>query len=168
MPSLELPQNEWIVLALLAEQPNHGFAIARVLEKGTDIGRLVTVHRPLVYRALDRLVLAGLAKASQPEPGARGPQRRQHVITTLGRSHLREWLQRPVDHVRDLRIVFLVKLRLIERSGGDARPLVVAQQAALAETLSELLKPDAGSDVVGTWRRHNAAAVACFLKELSD
>ncbi|MFV0259098.1 MAG: PadR family transcriptional regulator, partial [Acidimicrobiales bacterium] len=65
----ELSLTEWVVLAVLAEAPTHGFAVAKELRPGTDLGRVITVHRPLVYRALDRLVAAGLIEYHSTEPG---------------------------------------------------------------------------------------------------
>jgi len=163
-----LPLNEWVVLALLAEQPRHGFAVAKELAPGSDLGRILTVHRPLVYRALDRLVAAGLARASRTEPGDNGPNRTVHVPTRLGAARLREWFAEPVHHVRDLRLEFLVKVRLLERAGTDPAALVAAQRYALAATLDGLVHaPDRG-DVVELWRSHNAVAAQAFLDTLAD
>ena len=69
----------------------------------------------------------------------------------------------PVDHVRDLRIEFLIKLRLTERVGKDTTPLMRAQQEELATTLDRLTAVEDDQDVVDRWRRHNAAAAANFL-----
>lgn len=157
--------NEWVVLALLAETPSHGFALARQLEPESDLGRILTVHRPLVYRALDRLVDGGMAVRAASEKGTGGPRRRPVTITSAGQQAVSEWLVRPVSHVRDLRIEFLVKLRLLERSSTDANRLVVAQQRALAERLQVLTETGDDEDVVDRWRRHNAVAVSNFLNE---
>jgi PadR family transcriptional regulator AphA len=163
-PNLSL--TEWTVLALMGEQPSHGFAVGRQLEAGTDLGRVFTVHRPLVYRALDRLVAAGLVKADHTEPGVAGPDRTIYALTSQGRRALSAWLETPVEHVRDLRIELLVKLRLIARAGGDPRRLVHAQRAALGETLEALAQLPTGSDEVDLWRHHNAQAAAAFLAHL--
>lgn len=163
-----LPLNEWVVLALLAEQPRHGFAVAKELAPGSDLGRILTVHRPLVYRALDRLVAAELARPSRTEPGDNGPNRTLHVPTRRGAARLRGWFAEPVLHVRDLRLEFLVKVRLLERAGQDTAALVAAQRDALASTLERLVhSPDRG-DVVELWRAHNAAAARAFLDALAD
>ena len=50
---------ENLVLALIVEGPTHGFAIARDLGRDGAMGRVYEVSRPLVYRAVDRLVEAG-------------------------------------------------------------------------------------------------------------
>ena len=164
LPTLSL--NEWTILCLLDEQPAHGFALARQLEPTSDLGRIMTVRRPLVYRALDRVVAAKLAGPHRIEPGVAGPNRTQHRITSAGRKISSAWLSTPVAHVRDLRIEFLVKLRLIERSGKDPSILVRAQRATLAETLEQLYEVDEKADVVDQWRRQNAIAVSQFLASL--
>lgn len=168
MTPFEPSLNEWVVLSLLAEQPAHGFALARELEPASDLGRILTVHRPQVYRALDRLVDAALVEPRPAEPGLAGPKRRRHAITGQGRRAVDEWLVTPVDHVRDLRIPFLAKLRLTERRGRSVELLVVAQTEALAEAVRHLTELDPAADVVDRWRRHNAIAASAFLHELVD
>ncbi len=163
---MELSVTEWVVLSLLAESPSHGFALAKELRPETDLGRVLTVHRPVVYRALDRLVVAGLAEIGGSEPGA-GPDRTVHRATRRGRAASTRWLGRPVEHVRDLRIEFLVKLRLNQRRGRALAPIVDAQRTTLAATFDRLVGADA-DDVVDRWRQHNALAARSFLDGLAE
>ncbi len=51
----QLATGEWAVLALVAEGPTHGFAVARALAPGGEVGRVWAMRRPLVYRTLDVL-----------------------------------------------------------------------------------------------------------------
>ncbi len=154
------------MLALVAEAPTHGFAISRELRVDSDLGRILTVHRPLVYRAIDRLQEGGLVEHVTTEPGDAGPNRTVIRATRKGKARLKRWFVAPVDHVRDLRIEFLVKLRLTERVGRDATALVAAQRAELADTLTRLAKGGVDHDVVDQWRQHNAAAASDFLNSL--
>lgn len=162
----DLSLTEWVVLALVAESPRHGFAIAKELQSGSDLGRILTVHRPLVYRALDRLRDAGLVQDGSTEPGDAGPNRTLKQSTPAGRKALEAWFVEPVDHVRELRIEFLLKLRLTERLGTDRSPLVQAQRAELAARLDQLSAAD-DDDVVDQWRRHSALAARSFLDDLT-
>ena len=166
MDEPQLSLTEYAVLGLLAEGPAHGFAISRQLAPSGEVGRIITVRRPLVYRALARLVSAGLADSGHTEPGEAGPQRTIHRTTARGRNWLRRWLAEPVGHVRDLRLEFLLKLILIERSGESPLDLVRAQQLALEPTLSALEAEQPAIDHVELWRRHNAAAAATYLGHL--
>lgn len=163
----ELSLTEWVVLAVLVEAPIHGFAIAKEMRPDTDLGRILTVHRPLVYRALDRLVAAGYAEPHHSEPGQAGPTRTLHRPTSAGRTAANAWLDRPVYRVRDLRIEFLAKLRLNQRRGRSLTRLVDVQRDALADTFRRLDAPSS-DDAVDRWRSHNAAAAQAFLDELSE
>jgi DNA-binding PadR family transcriptional regulator len=161
-----LSVTEYVVLGLLAEGRRHGFALAKELDTGSDVGRVLTVRRPLVYRALDRLTEAGYTEPVITERG-KGPRRVIHRITDAGRARLEEWLNEPVEHVRDLRIELIVKLTLLSRSGHSPFELVRKQRAALAPTLTALDDADSDeADHVELWRRHNATAAAAFLEEL--
>lgn len=162
-----LSLTEHAVLGLLAEGATHGFALSKELECGAPVGRVLTVSRSLVYRALGRLVSTGLAEPVRVEAGDAGPARVVHRVTGRGRRVLRQWLGRPVEHVRDLRLEFLLKLVLLERFGISPSALVACQRAALHDALTAL---DAGAgettDPIELWRSHNAAAAASFLAHL--
>jgi PadR family transcriptional regulator AphA len=157
---------EYAVLGILAGGSAHGFAISKQLAAESDLGRIITVRRPLVYRALDRLVEAGLAEPGHTEPGNAGPNRLVHRITANGRSALNRWLNRPVDHIRDMRIEFQLKLALLERLGRPPRVLIRRQRAALAPTLSALDSLSDSTDSLELWRRHNAIAAGTYLESL--
>ena len=168
MTEPRLSVTEYAVLGLLAEGPSHGFALSKHLAANTEVGRVFTVRRPLVYRALDRLVDGGLAEPVGTENESE-PTRLVHRATSRVLDRLRSWLNEPVEHVRDLRIEFLLKLTLLERAGVSPLTLVSAQLDALNSTLSALDDSTAGAvDHVEAWRRHNAAAATSFLSELES
>jgi DNA-binding PadR family transcriptional regulator len=164
MGPLHLSTTEYAVLGVLAEEPSHGFALARELDSESEIGRIFTVHRPLVYRALDRLAESGYAEAVATEKGDSGPQRVVFRVTTKGRRRLDRWLAEPVGHVRDLRLQFLLKVALLDRAGRSPLALIKVQKAALEATLRALEHESTrAKDPVELWRRHNASATAGFL-----
>lgn len=161
------PLNDLVVLAVLGEEPAHGFALSRLLAPDSDLGRIVTLRRAQVYRSIDRLLAAALVRPLAVEPGDAGPQRTVLAPSDEGRAVLDRWLEEPVAHVRHLRVEFLIKLRLLERLGRDPSDLVRAQRRALAPTLDQLLAPGSDDDdVVDRWRAHNAAAADRFLSDL--
>src|SRR5688572_22573499 len=118
---------EWVVLGLLAEAPAHGFAVARLLDRGGEVGRVWWATRPLTYRAIEQLEADGLVTAVRTEAGA-GPRRTVHRPTPAGRRALRRWLALPVPRFRDVRAELLVKLLLLERSARPTGPLLAAQR----------------------------------------
>ena len=167
MQGFEPSLTEYAVLGLLAEGATHGFAISKALQPDTEVGRVITVRRPLVYRALDRLVEAGLATPGHTEPGEAGPNRVVHRMTRPGRRRLESWLDSPVAHIRDMRIEFQLKLALLQRVGRSPLELIVLQRRVLEPTLAALDVPAKGSvDHLELWRRHNAAAATSYLKSL--
>lgn len=96
-----------------------------------------------------------------------GPRRVIHHITATGHRRLRRWLSEPVEHLRDLRIEFLLKLALIKRSGDSPIEVIRNQKVALEPTLNALDHSGADpGDHVELWRRHNAAAAAAYIAEL--
>ena len=129
-PTLSL--NEWAVLGLLVERPRHGYDIAAELRPGTPIGEVWRLSRQLVYRALERLEALGLVEPRRTEHGT-GPPRTVYGPTRRGRDALRRWLVTPVDHLRDVRSAFLLKLVLLERLGLERGDLVAAQRVAFAD-----------------------------------
>src|SRR5215470_5417958 len=99
-PRDELTAGEWAVLALLTEAPNHGFAIARAMAPEGDVGRIWSVRRPLVYRAVENLTTIGLVRPAGKVPSRSGPQRTVLEATPNGKRAVTRWLREPVAHVR--------------------------------------------------------------------
>jgi PadR family transcriptional regulator AphA len=155
------------VLALLVESPAHGWALAAELARTGEVGKVWSVARPLVYRALETLDERGLIEAIGAEPGVRGPNRTIFGPTARGREVLREWLDQPVEHVRDVRSLFLLKLVLLERSGLPPEPLLDAQRALIEPTVASLesrLGSSRGSEaIVVQFRLETARAAVRFI-----
>ena len=164
---LGLSLTEWAVLGILSMQPAHGFAVARELERGSALGQVWNIQRPLVYRALNRLEEQGLVRPHASEPGAGGPQRTVYRIERGGGRALHRWLHTPVQHLRDVRTELLLKLVLGDRLGTDQRQLVVDQQAVFAPHFAALDLPAPGPvDPVARWRHESSQGVARFLDGL--
>jgi PadR family transcriptional regulator AphA len=163
---MALSVTEHAVLGILCEAPSHGFAISKELDVESEVGRVLTVPRTLVYRALDRLVDAGYEEQVATEKRG-GPKRVVHAATDPGHQELRRWLAEPVGHIRDLRIEFLLKLTLLQRAGRPPLALIRSQREALTPTFDALNDPAIDPrDHVEQWRRSNAAAAATYLDTL--
>jgi PadR family transcriptional regulator AphA len=167
-PSLSLP--EWTVLAVLSQRPAHGFAIAQLTAPGGELGRIWQIPRPVVYRAIGRLLDAGLITPESIEPGL-GPQRTIYTVTPHGREAAARWLDTPVAHVRDIRSHLLLKLALLDRAGGDPADLLMRQKAAL-EPIARAIEAGQpqrnGFDAtLLAWRRATAAAALGFLESIT-
>lgn len=168
-PRTELTLTEWVVLALVAEGPTHGWAVARAMRPDGPIGGVWSCRAPLVYRAIARLVEADLVRPAGPAQG-RGPNRTLLEPTASGGAAVAAWLREPVAHVRDLRSELLAKLLLLERRGEDRAPLVAAQREHLGElaaSLDGLAGRATGSErLVALWRSTTTRAALDFLAML--
>ena len=189
MPRTDAALAEAVCLALVVEESTHGWALARSLAPGAEVGRIWSVSRPLTYRAVDQLVADGWLTRTGRQPGG-GRDRTILAATAKGRRRSRRWLDQPVAHLRDVRSELLVKLELRRRAGLALRPLLEAQQVAFAPVIQSLEDADPAGwsgrapstavpdreadaidaadvvdvvDVVDLWRRESAAAAARFL-----
>jgi PadR family transcriptional regulator AphA len=145
-----LAPGEWAVLALLCERPGHGWALARQLTAGGELGAIWRMGRPLVYRSIDVLEQRHLVETEGHEPGSRGPNRTVFRATEEGRSALELWLGEPVEHVRDVRSLLLLKLVFARRLRLDPRPMLEAQHGAIDFALRSL--ETRARDAVGSER----------------
>jgi DNA-binding PadR family transcriptional regulator len=167
-----LSPGEWAVLGLIAERPRHGFALRKALAPGGEVGRVWSLPGPLVYRALTTLQAKGLAEVAGAERSDVGPQRTLVAASAEGREALRAWLWQPVEHLRDFRSLFMLKLALLHRAGEEPRRLLDAQRRRLAPivaALEERARTDDGFDrALATWRMESARAAVRFLDGISQ
>jgi DNA-binding PadR family transcriptional regulator len=163
-PSMSLP--EWLVLAVLSQQPMHGFAVAQLTAAGGDLGRVWRIPKAVIYRAIGRLVEAGLAVPEGTQQGL-GPQRTVFAATPAGREAAQRWLHTPVEHIRDMRSQLLLKLALLDRAGDDPGDLLRRQREVLepiARAIEARHPQDGGFDAtLLAWRRATAVAALEFL-----
>jgi DNA-binding PadR family transcriptional regulator len=127
----DISSSDWAVLALVAEKPTHGWAIATQLARGGEVGSIWSLGRPIVYQGLERLSQEGLIEIAGLERGARGPHRVIYKVTAKGRREVSGWLARPIERVREIRSLFLLKVVLSQRAGVNVEPLLVAQRAMI-------------------------------------
>jgi DNA-binding PadR family transcriptional regulator len=169
-PREELTVGEWAVLGLLAEEPSHGFAIARAMAPDGEVGKVWSVRRPLVYRAIETLTAMGLVRAAGTVASTSGPQRTVLQATAAGKRTLARWLREPVDHVRDARSLLMLKLLFLTRREAAVGPLLTAQRALFAE-LAERLERAAGTAegfdrALALWRLESTTAAVRFVEAM--
>jgi DNA-binding PadR family transcriptional regulator len=162
-----LSLTDWAVLGLVAQEPRHGFSVARELAPASSLGQVWTVRRPLVYRAIEHLADARLIEPTRTERGDQGPNRTVYRATRAGRARLRRWLDTPVDHPRDVRTELLVKFALLANAGRPLRPLAERQRsrfAPVAASLAHSVDLASGAErVVARWRLESTRAITRTL-----
>lgn len=168
LPEMSLP--EWLVLTILSQQSAHGFAVAQLTAAHGELGRVWQIPKAVVYRAIGRLLDAGLIAPEGTEPGL-GPQRTVYTVTAEGRAAAGRWLFAPVEHVREIRSELLLKLALLERAGENPVPLLRAQRAVLEPLVTAIESRRARSHGFDTillaWRRATAVAALDFLDTIA-
>jgi len=168
----ELGPGEWAIVALLAEQPIHGWGLIQKLRPDGEIGAVWSLPRPSVYRALETLQQRGLIEESRLERSERGPYRMVFQTTRKGRAALKAWLAGPVEHVRDIRGLFLLKLVLAARAGIDREPMIRVQRAVLEPSIAALEKKlgqgSEAEDIYLRFRLDTTRAVVHFLDDLLE
>ncbi len=164
---VELSPGEWAVLGVIAEGPTHGFAAAQLLAPEGPLGQIWSLPRPIVYQAVKKLLQLGLITEQATERSNRGPQRTILATTPSGRRAIRDWLAQPVEHVREVRSLLLLKLALIDRVGGDPAPLLGAQYDVLAPKLEAMQQHRDQAEgfelTLANWRLESITAVLRFL-----
>ncbi|MFM8552994.1 MAG: PadR family transcriptional regulator [Acidimicrobiales bacterium] len=165
MPTADSVLARDVVLALVVEQPRHGWALQRELAPGSEIGRAWTLSRQLVYRTVDNLVEEGLLRKGR-RTGGDGPERVVLHPTAAGRRRALSWLDEPVTHVREVRTVLLVKLVLRRRMGLPNGRFLARQRRTLAPVADAIVSRRDG-DEVDRWRAESAAAAIRFLNSLT-
>jgi DNA-binding PadR family transcriptional regulator len=168
----ELTTGEWAVLGLVDEGPTHGFAVARALEPGGEVGQVWSMRRPLVYRTLDVLSDRELTRTAGTEASTAGPQRTLVEVTPDGGRRVAEWLVAPVEHVRDARSELLLKLLFLDRRGLAPDALLDAQRDRFREQERELRsrldEAEGFTRTLALWRVENTAAAVRFVDALAS
>ncbi len=166
-PLTELSAAAWAVLGAVREGPTHGFAVAQLLAADGELGQVWTVGRPMVYRELDKLVGLGLVRERSTQRSERGPARTIVSVTPAGRAAVERWLVEPVEHIRDVRSLLLLKLALIARAGEAPGPLLRAQRDRFGRQLDGLLAARDAAEgfdrVLAQWRVAGSQAAVEFL-----
>jgi DNA-binding PadR family transcriptional regulator len=117
----KLTPGEWALLGLLDQKAAHGFALARAMAPDGEVGRIWSIRRTMVYSALDHLERWALVQPKATVPSDSGPRRTILEATTSGIAALNDWLQEPVERVRDARSLLMLKLLFLTRRGENVR-----------------------------------------------
>ena len=162
---------EWLVLCLVREEPTYGLILVGLLARDGPLGQVWSVPKAVVYRALQRLEALGLIRTVGEQRTSQGPVRSLYEATAAGHGAAAAWLSTPVEHARDVRSELMVKLALLDRSGGDPRDLLQAQLARLlpvAAALDDRLRASTGFEhTLVLWRHEAMTATMRFLAALA-
>jgi DNA-binding PadR family transcriptional regulator len=152
-----------VCLAIVDEEPQHGWAIVKLLASDGAIGKVWSVSRPLTYRALDSLEQAGLIEPTEAETSER-PGRIVYTTTESGRKKVSDWLSQPVALPRDVRTELLLKFVFRRRRKLSISPLAKQQR----DLFAPMMRAEKNDDVVALWRAEHLQAIDRFLQAVEE
>jgi DNA-binding PadR family transcriptional regulator len=115
------------ILGFLYSQPKHGYDLHKDISDLSGIGIVWKVKMGRLYAMLHRLEKENWIAPEAAQEGNR-PQRTQYSIMPEGREVFDAWVRAPIQHGRDFRILFLLKLYFaLEKSENQAQQLLSDQ-----------------------------------------
>jgi DNA-binding PadR family transcriptional regulator len=130
------------LLALLDEEPSHGYNLKTAFERRTGGSWLLNIGQ--VYTTIQRLERDGLVQALG---GSRDDDRREYRITPAGREQLAAWFDSPVVAEAPARDELTIKVLLAVAAGDiDVTALLQRQRRASVEQLQAYTRRKAMAD----------------------
>lgn len=102
---------EHAILGLLyfEEGGGHGYDLARHFGDEQPLGGVLKLEPGMLYHHLKKLAGTGWVTVDVEPQGTR-PPRQVYTLTGDGKKELLRWLREPVQHTREIRLEFLIKL----------------------------------------------------------
>jgi DNA-binding PadR family transcriptional regulator len=154
------------LLGYLVEGPKHAYELNQ--EFNQSLGMVWRLGQSMLYTQLKNLASSGLLEMEIiPQPSR--PARKMYQLTLAGKEVFLSWLQQPVEHLRSIRLEFLIRLYFFRRLGiPGLENLVLSQKAILQTQINALLREAHETDddywrLVLEFRRGQTDAVINWL-----
>ncbi len=142
------PATEYALLGLLVDGPSHGYDLTHQFSEDTELGKVCRLEMSMLYSLLKKLEREGLI-TGRDEPVGENKTRRIVELTEAGRAEFEAWLAEPVQHNRDIRFSFLVKLYFARKHDSNLALKLLDEQIEFNQALLKQLlvkKQAAGED----------------------
>ncbi len=123
---------EYILLGLIREHPDHGYALYDRLRKNPELSLIWQVKRSKLYYLLEKLESEGLLSVSISSRG-HYPKRKVYQLTSPGEKTLESWMNSPVMSSRYIRLAFLSKLYFLLRENKEGEVKLINQQIKICQ-----------------------------------
>lgn len=123
---------EYILLGLIREEPNHGYALYQNLKNNLELSLIWQVKRSKLYYLLDKSENQGYLSSTLSASGPY-PERKIYQITPLGEEVFNEWLHTPVRSSRYVRLAFLSKLYFLTEIELDQAQSLIDTQIEICQ-----------------------------------
>ena len=173
------PSTQYAISGALMSGPRHGYEILRFL--ASHLEPTWHISSSQLYLLLKKLEAENLVR-SKVEVQENRPSKRVFILTPAGRKEFLEWVHRPTEHVRDLRIEFLARLffyNWLSLEGGDA--LIEGQIKILEQIGDKIIEKQSNEKdrfnklvlgfkiaTVETWVDWLVKEARPFIKEVKD
>jgi DNA-binding PadR family transcriptional regulator len=125
-----------VLLGFLMLGPKHPYELHQEFDR--ELGRVWHIGQSHLYAYLKQLAEAGLATVKTVAQPNR-PARNVYHITPAGETAFLDWLHRPTQHVRYIRLEFLARLYFFRRLSLPGLEQLVAEQKTLFQLRVESL-----------------------------
>lgn len=144
MSERQLLPGEYAVLGVLLFRPMHGYEIACYLAaEGLDA--VCPVEQSTLYTYLRNVEARGLVSWTEERVGLR-PPRKTYALSESGQALVHDWLRRPVERMREVRLDFLLKLFFLNLTDPQSMARLLAEQIAVCEAyLAHIRQSEADS-----------------------
>lgn len=113
---------DYVILGLLMEGAKHGYEIHQ-----SELFSIWSIPMSQLYILLKRLEGEGMIRSSLTVQENR-PGKRVYTVTEKGRAAFLDWVYRPSEKIRNIRIEFLAKLYMIHKLHLDMSEALVDAQ----------------------------------------
>jgi DNA-binding PadR family transcriptional regulator len=123
---------ELALLGFLNEQPMYGYEIHQRMSDPSGLGQVWQLKQSQLYALMGKLEEEGFLSSELQLQETR-PARKVFHLTPSGNQVFLEWLCSPVEHSRDMRLDFLVKLYFIQKEGNEALIQLIQKQLEVCQ-----------------------------------
>ncbi|MHA1888015.1 MAG: PadR family transcriptional regulator [Promethearchaeota archaeon] len=127
---------EIALLGFLVNGAKHGYELHKEISDPEGIGGVWHVKIGKMYSMLKKLEKQGLIKAISGQDGNR-PPKTTYYLTEQGKNTFYDWMITPIQHGRDLRILFLLKIYLMRGDDLNFKKNIILKQEAECEKWKE-------------------------------
>ena len=126
------------VLGFLWNAPEHGYDLYKEITDQSGFSEIYFMKIGRLYSILNKLEDRGCVTSKEEVEGNR-PPKKIFKISAVGKTEFQAWIDTPIDHGRDMRIGFMMKLffstKYEEFSSSD---IIDGQIAACKKWLNEM------------------------------
>ncbi len=136
------PAFEYALLGFLYEGPCHGYEMHKRVTDPDGIGMVWGVKIANLYAQLAKLEKEGLISGRKKTADTR-PTRMEYSLTPKGKAAFVDWLYLIVNHPRDIRQEFMVRLFFLNKIQPERTREIIGTQLEVCRTwMDQLDHPD--------------------------